>query len=91
MIEPLSNFGNGAPAGEFWACVIFGAVAGVAMITGAFVYLSRKRVIENTPTAKIRSAPQGYLELQGHADLRLAQSGPVGLMIGVLIVRKPAA
>ena len=30
---------------------------------------ARARVIEDTPTAKIRSAPQGYVELAGRADL----------------------
>lgn len=29
--------------------------------------LHRARIIEDTPTAKVRSAPQGYVELQGHA------------------------
>ena len=31
--------------------------------------LVRKRVLQDTPTALIRSASQGYIELQGHADL----------------------
>lgn len=31
--------------------------------------LSRARLIENTPTAKLRSAPQGYVELEGKAKL----------------------
>lgn len=43
-----------------------------AAFTGYFFYLiwrnfRRVRVIEDTPTARLRSAPQGYVELQGQA------------------------
>ncbi len=31
--------------------------------------LKQKRLLEDTPTAVLRSAPQGYVELQGHAEL----------------------
>jgi hypothetical protein len=31
--------------------------------------LARKRIIEDTPTARIRSAPQGYVEIIGHGSL----------------------
>jgi len=49
---------------------VFVAVAGA--FTGYFFYLiwrnfRRARVIEDTPTARLRSAPQGYVELQGQA------------------------
>ena len=39
------------------------------MFFGAFYFFKRKRVIEDTPTSKIRSAAQGYVELVGHADI----------------------
>lgn len=41
----------------------------------AFRFVIRARIIEDTPTAKIRSAPQGYIELTGHAD-----PGPAGAL-----------
>ena len=42
---------------------------GGAALWGAFNFLKRKRIIEDTPTALVRSAPQGYVELQGQAEL----------------------
>lgn len=54
---------------------IFRIAAAVALLlalgaaAGAFVYLRRKRLIEDTPTARVRSAAQGYLELEGRAEL----------------------
>ncbi len=58
-----------APADDFWitAAVLIGlAVAG---FIGAFYYFLRKRIIEDTPTARIRSAAQGYVELTGIGKL----------------------
>ncbi|HEB95046.1 MAG TPA: hypothetical protein ENI96_01285 [Sedimenticola thiotaurini] len=54
---------------EFW--FFFGAAVAAA---GAGLYLGmrllqRARLIENTPTARVRSAPQGYVELNGIARL----------------------
>ncbi len=46
--------------------MIGGALAGFVY---AFVFLQRVRVIEDTPTARIRSAAQGYGELSGMAQL----------------------
>lgn len=46
-------------------------VAGAALLglfTG-FSALRRYRLIENVPTAKVRSAPQGYVELIGRAEM----------------------
>ena len=40
-----------------------------ACFFGAFYFFKRKRVIEDTPTSKIRSAAQGYVEIMGHADI----------------------
>jgi len=49
----------------------------VAVVSGLLLYLfyliwrnlHRARIIEDTPTAKVRSAPQGYVELEGRARL----------------------
>lgn len=47
---------------------IFVLLAMVGFI-GAFYYFMRKRIMEDTPTSKIRSAAQGYVELSGHGAL----------------------
>ncbi len=65
---------------EFWPWVV--GLAGFVLFSfvGAFYYLRRARLIEDTPTAKIRSAPQGYVELEGWAlpGERGLQSSPLG-------------
>ena len=58
-----------APAPEYWGATLIALVLGVAGVAWAFTFLKRKRMIEDTPTALIRSAPQGYVELQGLAQL----------------------
>jgi hypothetical protein len=58
-----------APPGGFWFVAILAGLLAIAAFVGAFVFLKRKRVIEDTPTSLIRSAPQGYIELQGMAEL----------------------
>lgn len=52
---------------EFWVwlCVL-GVIAVVSFYVG-FAYFRRARLIEDTPTAKIRSAAQGFVELSGKA------------------------
>jgi hypothetical protein len=58
-----------ADPGHFWLWTL----AALALALGAFVYafhaLHRARLIENTPTSRIRSAAQGYVELEGVAQL----------------------
>lgn len=51
--------------------VIIAAIGIAAAVAGYRAYrrLHLARVIEDTPTSKIRSAPQGYVELQGKAQL----------------------
>lgn len=44
-------------------------VLAIAGFIGAFYYFMRKRIMEDTPTSKIRSAAQGYVELNGHGAL----------------------
>jgi hypothetical protein len=53
---------------EFWiisSIAIAGAIGGFYF---AFHFLRRARIIEDTPTASIRSAHQGYVELAGKAQ-----------------------
>jgi hypothetical protein len=51
----------------FWA--IGAGAASLFGFFGAFRHLHRARIIEDTPTAKVRSAPQGYVELIGQAHI----------------------
>ncbi len=54
---------------EFWALLLFCTVAALAGFYYAFRWLGRARLIEDAPTAKVRSAHQGYAELVGNARL----------------------
>jgi E3 ubiquitin ligase len=69
MLSGLNKWVNTAPADDFWLWsigLVFVAIAGFVF---AFINVHRKRIIEDTPTSKIRSAAQGYLELVGHGHL----------------------
>ena len=65
----LTEWVRQAPSDDFWMLAILLIVLAVAGFIGAFYYFSRKRIMEDTPTSKIRSCPQGYAELRGHGDL----------------------
>ncbi|RME35143.1 MAG: hypothetical protein D6786_02810 [Gammaproteobacteria bacterium] len=54
---------------EFWLPWLLLLLATAACFWGAFRFLHRKRIIEDTPTSRIRSAAQGYVELQGRGEL----------------------
>jgi hypothetical protein len=54
-------------AGEFWLFFALAFALGSAGFWFAFRSLHRARLIEDTPTARIRSAQQGYVELDGTA------------------------
>lgn len=58
-----------APAGEFWAAAGIAAVLVGALSWQALRSLHRKRMMENMPTSLLRSAAQGYVKLQGVAQL----------------------
>lgn len=49
--------------------VLFAAVGAVFALFAGFSGLRRTRLIEDVPTARVRSAPQGYVELTGTAHL----------------------
>ncbi len=53
----------------FWFGVGLLGVAAWAGVYYGFRFLRRSRIIEDTPTSKIRSAAQGYVELHGYAAL----------------------
>lgn len=54
---------------HFWLAAGLAALAGAASFHLAFRWLHRARLIADTPTAKVRSAAQGYVELEGRAKL----------------------
>lgn len=53
---------------KFWILMAFLGVIAGACFYGAFNFLRKARLIEDTPTAKIRSAAQGFIELNGTAQ-----------------------
>lgn len=65
----LKEWAKNGPADDFWFWAIALLAATIAGFFFAFNTVHRKRVIEDTPTSKIRSAAQGYLELVGHGQL----------------------
>jgi len=48
-----------------WMLLGFLAVTALVAFYLSFRYWYRARLIEDVPTARIRSAPQGYVELEG--------------------------
>jgi hypothetical protein len=72
MIPEASGFAETVASAsdlKFGLYVALGAIIVLAAGWGAYAMLIRKRVLQDTPTALIRSASQGYIELQGHAEL----------------------
>ena len=57
-----------ASPAEFWFYVIVAGGLALAAFYYAFVFFKRALVIEDTPTSRIRSAAQGYVELQGWGE-----------------------
>jgi len=54
---------------EFWLLCAFLLAVSLAAFYGVFRFIHRARLIEDTPTSRIRSASQGYVELDGTAEL----------------------
>jgi E3 ubiquitin ligase len=65
----MKEMARTAPADDFWLWSIGLLLATIVGFYFAFSNMHRKRIIEDTPTSKIRSAAQGYLELVGHGYL----------------------
>lgn len=64
-----------AEASDFWIIVSILVIAAVAGFFLTFRFWKRARLIEDTPTSKIRSAAQGYVEIRGHA--RMMDGDPI--------------
>lgn len=57
------------PTDEFWVYFIATCLLSLACLYFYFRYLWRYRIMQDTPTARIRSASQGYNEFEGIAKL----------------------
>ena len=68
-LAELANQVRLLEARDFWFRTGLAGVAGALGFWRSFRALHRARLIENTPTAKARSAPQGYIELQGRGAM----------------------
>jgi len=68
MMDDAIRWVTQATPATFWISFTLTAVAAVAAFVYAFVFWHRLRLIEDTPTARIRSAAQGYAELSGRAE-----------------------
>lgn len=68
-MEQLLSDIAAAPDGEFWFATGALMLAALATLIAAFVSVKRARLMTDTPTAKIRSAPQGYVELCGYGKM----------------------
>jgi hypothetical protein len=53
----------------FWSLLTLASVLTLFLLYFAFRSLHRARLIENTPTSRVRSAHQGYVELIGQAAI----------------------
>lgn len=57
-----------ASSNEFWLAVTLFTAVAAAGFYFAFEFYRRARIIEDTPTSRIRSAAQGYVELMGYGN-----------------------
>jgi hypothetical protein len=64
-----------APADEFFWWSMIPGVLGFAAFVSSFVFLKRKRLIEDMPTSTLRAAAQGYIEVEGIA--RIMEGPPI--------------
>lgn len=67
--EKLETWAHASPADDFWPLTIGLAIGALICFISGFTYFYRKRIIQDTPTSKIRSAAQGYVEISGHSQL----------------------
>lgn len=68
-IESLHAWLLHLPAGKYYFYLLLCIAASAAGFVYAFIFFRRARIIEDTPTSKIRSAAQGYVELAGRGDV----------------------
>ncbi len=67
--ESLAHGIAGSDPGHFWIWTLVLLAVSVGGFVATFISLHKARLMENTPTSRIRSAAQGYVELDGYARL----------------------
>jgi hypothetical protein len=67
VLEFLAQSASDADPVGFWIGSLFAAAATVYLVRLGLAAFWKLRLVLDTPTARIRSAPQGYVELQGQA------------------------
>lgn len=55
--------------GEFWIFTLIAVAIAIATFYAVFRFFHRARLMEDIPTSVVRSAAQGYVELDGTAEL----------------------
>ncbi|MGH8403191.1 MAG: GIDE domain-containing protein [Gammaproteobacteria bacterium] len=60
---------HAADPGSFWFWIGIFCLLAIAALLAGFVFLLRAWLVKETPVALIRSAAQGYVKLEGRADL----------------------
>jgi len=68
-VDSLQTWVLSLPEGKFYFYLLICIAVSVAGFVFAFIFFRRVRIIEDTPTSKIRSAAQGYVELAGRGEL----------------------
>lgn len=68
MMSEFAGSVRHMPTVEFWMFAGFAGVLAVLAFVAMFRFLHRSRLIQDTPTSRIRSAHQGYVELEGSAE-----------------------
>lgn len=75
IIDSLQAWAVYSHANQFWLFLVIGVGLAIAGFAFSFIFLYKARLIEDTPTSRVRSAAQGYVELSGRA--RLMDGPPV--------------
>jgi len=60
---------HAADPAHFWFWAFALCAASIIGLVAGFVFLQRAWTVEDVPVSPIRSAAQGYVKLEGHADL----------------------
>jgi len=68
ILDAFADDLQSMPGLHFTVFAGFATLAALALFVLIWRNLRRARLVEDTPTARIRSAPQGYVELEGRAS-----------------------
>lgn len=67
LIDYMIGFSNSLDGTEFAIVLVLCLLGSVVGFVAAFTFLRSGRIMRDTPTSKIRSASQGYVEIEGNA------------------------